>query len=127
MEMQAIKKLTTKELQENEEQLRAQLFALRIQKALGKLEAPHTINQLRKDIARIKTELTTRKNNGETIRPLNITSMTLEEDKKETKVKEVKAKTVKKTVETKEKVAKPKTVKKTSTSTKTTTTKEDNK
>ncbi len=85
MEMQVIKNKPTLELQQDEETLRAQLFALRIQKALGKLEAPHMINNLRKDIARIKTELSLRSLNGETIKPLNINKMVLVEDKKEIK------------------------------------------
>lgn len=87
MEMQAIKSKSTIELQEYEEQLRAQLFALRIQKAIGKLDTPHMINQLRKDIARIKTELQMRSNQGEIIKPLNINKMLLPETKeKEEKI-----------------------------------------
>ncbi|MGL5268657.1 MAG: 50S ribosomal protein L29 [Spiroplasma sp.] len=87
MEMQVIKSKSTNELQEHEEQLRAQLFALRIQKAIGKLDAPHMISQLRKDIARIKTELQSRSLKGEDIKPINIKKMTLPEPevKKESK------------------------------------------
>lgn len=98
MEMQVIKSKSTAELQEHEEQLRAQLFALRIQKAIGKLDAPHMISQLRKDIARIKTELQSRSEKGEVIKPLSIKKMTLpEEDSKATKKEEKKtAKAVKK-------------------------------
>lgn len=103
MEMQVIKTKSTLELQEHEEQLRAQLFALRIQKAIGKLDAPHMINLLRKDIARIKTELSFRTLNGEVIKPLNITKMVLpEEEKKPKKEKTVKAKKVKSEKTTKE-------------------------
>lgn len=82
MEMQVIKNKTTVELQHDEETLRAQLFALRIQKSLGKLEAPHSISNIRKDIARIKTELSRRMLNGEQIKPLHINKMVLPEDKK---------------------------------------------
>lgn len=89
MEMQIIKTKATKELQEHEEQLRAQLFALRIQKAIGKLDTPHMINQLRKDIARIKTELSFRSLNGEKIKPLNIIKMTLPEEQATTKKEKV--------------------------------------
>ncbi|WP_342276312.1 50S ribosomal protein L29 [Spiroplasma endosymbiont of Nebria brevicollis] len=96
MEMQVIKKKPTLELQQDEETLRVQLFALRIQKALGKLEAPHMINNLRKDIARIKTELSLRSLNGETIKPLNINKMVLVEDKKEIKKTKKTAKVEKK-------------------------------
>lgn len=84
MEMQVIKSKLTVELQEHEEQLRAQLFALRIQKAIGKLDEPHMINNLRKDIARIKTELQARKVKGEVIKPLNVQKMTLPETETET-------------------------------------------
>lgn len=85
MEMQVIKSTSTLELQQHEETLRAQLFALRIQSSLGKLETPHIINNLRKDIARIKTELSTRIKNGEKIKPLHINKMVLPEEKKEVK------------------------------------------
>lgn len=85
MEMQVIKNKPTLELQQDEETLRAQLFALRIQKTLGKLETPHMINGIRKDIARIKTELSLRILNGEIIKPLNVNKMVLVEDKKEIK------------------------------------------
>lgn len=83
MEMQVIKNKSTLELQKHEETLRAQLFALRIQSSLGKLETPHMINNLRKDIARIKTELNIRIKNGEPIKPLHINKMVLPEEKKE--------------------------------------------
>lgn len=102
MEMQTIKSKSTVELQEHEEQLRAQLFALRIQKAIGKLDAPHMIGQLRKDIARIKTELQIRSLNGEVIKPLDIKKMTLPETKEEdktTKKAEKKAKKAAKQLE----------------------------
>ena len=85
MEMQVIKNKSTLELQQHEETLRAQLFAFRIQSSLGKLETPHMINTLRKDIARIKTELNIRIKNGEKIKPLNINKMVLPEEKKENK------------------------------------------
>lgn len=82
MDMQVIKSKSTLELQVHEEELRAQLFALRIQKAIGKLDTPHKINQLRKDIARIKTEISNRALNGEVIKPLNFQKMELPEEKK---------------------------------------------
>lgn|GEM_PF-22830 len=82
MDMQVIKSKSTLELQVHEEELRAQLFALRIQKAIGKLDTPHKINELRKDIARIKTEISNRALNGEVIKPLNFQKMELPEEKK---------------------------------------------
>lgn len=93
MEMQVIKSKSTIDLQKHEEELRARLFALRIQKAVGKLDTPHEIKDLRKDIARIKTELQERKSKGEVIKPLDVRKMTLpkhEEDKKTVK-KDLKA------------------------------------
>lgn len=119
MKMQVIKNKLTSELQQDNETLRAQLFALRIQKVLGKLEEPHKINNLRKDIARIKTELSVRIIRGEKIQPLNINKIVLTEDKKEIKktkpTKEVKnteileKKAVTKKVVTDKKTTKPKT------------------
>lgn len=103
MEMQVIKSKSTLELQVHEEELRAQLFALRIQKAIGKLDTPHKINELRKDIARIKTEIANRALNGEVIKPLNFQKMELPEEKskkktqnKKTDKKETKTTTSKK-------------------------------
>ncbi|MDQ7982875.1 MAG: 50S ribosomal protein L29 [Spiroplasma sp.] len=147
MEMQVIKSKKTIELQEHEENLRAQLFALRIQKAIGKLDTPHMINQLRKDIARIKTELKTRALNGEIIKPLNIQKMTLPEEKTKDKTKKAQKskstskedkeiKVVDKKPTTKTKIAsekeatketkvKPKEIKKTATKTTKSSSKED--
>lgn len=102
MEMQVIKNKPTLELQQDEETLRAQLFALRIQKTLGKLETPHIINGIRKDIARIKTELSLRILNGEIIKPLNVKKMVLAEDKKEIKKTKKIAKDEKKAVKSTE-------------------------
>lgn len=118
MEMQVIKSKSTLELQEHEEELRAQLFALRIQKAIGKLDAPHMINQLRKDIARIKTELQIRSLNGEVIKPLNLQKMTLPEEKAKEKSKKAQQNKTKKTDKKVEKDTKvTKDTKKTSTKT----------
>lgn len=101
MEMQVIKNKSTLELQQHEETLRAQLFALRIQSSLGKLETPHMINNLRKDIARIKTELTIRINNGEKIKPLHINKMVLPAENKESKKTKKVAKVDKKDIKVK--------------------------
>lgn len=85
MEMQVIKNKSTLELQQHKETLFAQLFALRFQNSLGKLETTDMINKIRKDIARIKTELNIRIKNGEKIKPLHIKKMLLPEIKKEVK------------------------------------------
>jgi len=107
--MQVIKSKSTLELQVHEEELRAQLFALRIQKAIGKLDTPHKINELRKDIARIKTEISNRALNGEVIKPLNFQKMELPEEKKAKKTQN------KKTDKKETKETSKKDVKKTST------------
>lgn len=109
MDMQVIKSKSTLELQVHEEELRAQLFALRIQKAIGKLDTPHKINELRKDIARIKTEISNRALNGEVIKPLNFQKMELPEEKKAKKTQN------KKTDKKETKETSKKDVKKTST------------
>lgn len=83
--MQVINNKPTLELQQEEETLRAQLYALRVQGTFGKLEKTHNIDVIRKDIARIKTELSWRILNGEIIKPLNVNKMVLAEDKKEIK------------------------------------------
>lgn len=121
MEMQVIKSKSTLELQVHEEELRAQLFALRIQKAIGKLDTPHKINELRKDIARIKTEISNRALNGEVIKPLNFQKMELPEEKskKKTQNKKTDKKVTKTTTSKKEDVKKEPKKASTKTSTKT--------
>ena len=44
-------------LRVKEQELDDQLFRMRIQKSLGQLEAPGKINDVRRDLARIKTIL----------------------------------------------------------------------
>lgn len=100
--MQVINNKPTLELQQDEETLRAQLFALRVQGTLGKLEKVDIIKKKRKEIARIKTELSFRILNGEIIKPLNVNKMVLAEDKKEIKKSKKIAKDEKKPVKSKE-------------------------
>lgn len=42
-------------------ELRKEQMNLRFQKATGQMEKPHRVRQVRKDIARLKTELTARR------------------------------------------------------------------
>ena len=70
MDMNVIKKKLTEELLQDVEELLANIFSLRFKNAIGKLENPHMIKKLRKDIARIKTEINLRIKNGEVIVPL---------------------------------------------------------
>ena len=46
------------ELREEVNELKEQLFRLRFKKATGQLENPHKIQQVRKDLARVRTVLT---------------------------------------------------------------------
>jgi large subunit ribosomal protein L29 len=52
-----IRELTTDELRMRVRDLDDQLFKLRIQKAMGQLEAPAKVRTMRRDLARIKTIL----------------------------------------------------------------------
>jgi len=58
MKMSELQDLTLKELAVKGRDLRQELFHLRIQKATSQLEKPSRIRQLRKDIARIETQMT---------------------------------------------------------------------
>ena len=49
------------ELQAKGRELRSELFNLNLQKSIGTLEKPHRIGELRKDIARVETALSTKK------------------------------------------------------------------
>lgn len=42
-------------------ELRKEQMNLRFQKATGQMEKPHRVRQVRKDVARLKTELTARR------------------------------------------------------------------
>lgn len=55
--MSEIKDLTVEELQAKNRDLRQELFNLRLQKASSQLEKPARLRVLRRDIARIETQL----------------------------------------------------------------------
>ncbi|MFJ1521966.1 50S ribosomal protein L29 [Spiroplasma sp. ald] len=63
--MNDLTKKSVEELKKLEEESRAELFALRFQSAMGNLEKPHRIGELKKQIACILTILSARKNAGE--------------------------------------------------------------
>ncbi|WP_422397488.1 50S ribosomal protein L29 [Spiroplasma endosymbiont of Seladonia tumulorum] len=63
--MNDLTKKSVEELKKLEEESRAELFALRFQSAMGNLEKPHRIGELKKQIAHILTILSARKNAGE--------------------------------------------------------------
>ena len=52
-----IRELSTEEIVSKIEETKAELFNLRFQQATGFLEKPHRINELRKQVARMKTIL----------------------------------------------------------------------
>jgi large subunit ribosomal protein L29 len=58
MKVEEIRELTVDELQGKVKDLQDQVFRLRIQKAMGQLDAPHKMRVLRRELARVKTILT---------------------------------------------------------------------
>lgn len=101
-------------LQNHLEILKAELFGLRFQSVTGQLEKPHRINELKKEIARILTNLQERKIAGADIKPLNMQKLPdkfLDSKQDKTKTKKAKSTIEVKAVKTKEKVAKTKEVK----------------
>ena len=57
MKMTDVRALTADQLSDNLLELKREQFNLRFQAATGQLEKPHRVNAIRKDIARIKTQL----------------------------------------------------------------------
>ena len=55
MTSQEIRKLTTEEILSKIQECKEELFNLRMQQATGSLEKPSRINELRKQVARMKT------------------------------------------------------------------------
>ncbi|HHE39008.1 MAG TPA: 50S ribosomal protein L29 [Candidatus Cloacimonetes bacterium] len=61
MKIMELRELTNDELRQKYEDSREELFNLRFQKAMNRLENPLRIKDVRRDIARIKTLITERK------------------------------------------------------------------
>lgn len=57
MKASEIKELTAKELSDKLADLKAELFNLRFQHAINQLENPMRLNLVKKDIARVKTQI----------------------------------------------------------------------
>ena len=57
MKIQDVRGFTPDQLTENLLQLKREQFNLRFQQATGQMEKSHRVNEVRKDIARIKTVL----------------------------------------------------------------------
>ena len=55
MTSQEIRELTTEEILSKIQECKEELFNLRMQQATGSLEKPSRINELRKQVARMKT------------------------------------------------------------------------
>ena len=60
MKANDIRKMTTEEINKKIEELKDELFDLRMKQATATVEKPHRINAARKDIARLKTVLSER-------------------------------------------------------------------
>ena len=58
MKVEEIRELNVDELRGKVKDLQDQVFRLRIQKAMGQLDAPHKVRALRRELARVKTVLT---------------------------------------------------------------------
>ena len=61
MKTNELRELTTEELIKKVNESKEELFNLRMQKATGMIEKPSRINELRKEVARIKTILNERR------------------------------------------------------------------
>jgi large subunit ribosomal protein L29 len=59
MKMNEIKDLTAVELTAKARELRHELFNLRLQKATSQLEKPARLRAIRRDVARIETQIST--------------------------------------------------------------------
>ena len=57
MKVHEIRELNVEELNGKVKDLQDQVFRLRIQKAMGQLDAPHKTRTLRRELARVKTVL----------------------------------------------------------------------
>ena len=65
MKTSEIRKMSTEEILKKIEELKNELFDLRMKQSTGSLEKSHKINQDRKDIARLKTVLSEREGGNE--------------------------------------------------------------
>ena len=61
MKARDIRELSPEELQHQYDEVTAELFNLRMQRSTGQLENPIRLRLLRRDVARLKTELNERK------------------------------------------------------------------
>ncbi len=64
MKHKDLKEFTDQELSDKEKQLKKELFDLNGQRQLGRVEKPASFRTIKRDIARILTVLSERKNHG---------------------------------------------------------------
>lgn len=64
MKASEIRKMSTEDINKKITENKQELFELRMKQATGTLDKPHRINALRKDVARLKTVLTEKLNDG---------------------------------------------------------------
>ena len=64
MKMEEIRKLSTADLEKKIKESKKELFELRLKQAVGNLEKPSQIKELRKSVARMKTDLRARELKG---------------------------------------------------------------
>lgn len=64
MKTNEIRELSIKEINENIEKTKKEIFNLRMKLSTGALEGTHKINELRKSVARMKTILTEKEQNN---------------------------------------------------------------
>jgi len=64
MKTNDIRKMSTEEITKKIEELKSELFDMRMKQATAALEKSHKINEDRKTIARLKTVLSERSNEG---------------------------------------------------------------
>jgi len=64
MKTSEIRKMSVNDINNKIAEIKTELFELRMKQATGTLEKPHMINALRKDVARLKTVLTEKLNDG---------------------------------------------------------------
>lgn len=64
MKASEIRKMSVSDINKKIAENKTELFELRMKQATGTLDKPHRINVLRKDVARLKTVLTEKLNDG---------------------------------------------------------------
>lgn len=64
MKPETLREKNDQELQELQNQLREELFRMRLQKQTNQLQQTHRLEETRRDIARIKTILTERRDDS---------------------------------------------------------------